>query len=401
MKSLSKRSSQLLRRDYRERYGLKLHFVDAEGELLDEAGDGMERLPILRKTRAHALQEAVRWGEPYIFFVTPGVTSWMVPLMDRYRLVGGISGGEVLSEEAGEDRNEAIEHLVHHGATYERARAYVADLAVWPQSRCREAADYLYRVVYDVTGWSPVLLEEQRERHLQQRQIAEEIHRRKREQERFSVIDDEQMLLSLIRAGDRKGARRILNQMLGRVFLQSANLTVIRALMIEMMGYLVRRAIEDNPALEPIMETNHAWMARIIEAEDFEALATVLKNSLDDFMEQIYELGQTVTNQHVAQAMQYVAAHYRESIRLEDVARATGLSSYRLAHLIKEHTGKPLMRHVHWLRVQEARRLLTETTQDLASVAVESGFYDQSHFTRQFRLYTGLTPARYRRTQRR
>ncbi len=400
MIKLSKRAQSLIARDYRARYGVRLRFVDADGALLDSAVGVVDRLAMVKRARVHALQESVRWGDSYLFFVTPGVTSWMVPVVDGYRLIGGVIGGEVLTEEAGDDGQESIEHLVQHGATVGRAREYLGSLPVWPPSRCREAAEYLYRLVYDVSGLKPTLLDEQRERSLQQRQIAEEIHRRKRADDRTSSMDEEQLLLSLIRAGDKKGARRILNQMLGRVFLRSANLTVIRALMIELMGYLVRRAVEDSPELEPIMEKNHAWMARIIEVEDFETLAAVLRQALDDFMDQIYAIGYGKSNQHVARAMHYVSLHYRDALTLDDVARETGLSTYRIAHLIKEQTGKSLKRHIHYLRVKEARRLLEETSMDLAEIAVEVGFYDQSYFTRQFRTYTGITPARHRRLTR-
>jgi len=399
MTALSKRQRRTMEHDYRTRFGLRLRFLDPNGDLLDSARGAMDPLSVVRKARAHALQESVRWGEPYIFFVTPGVTSWIAPVMDRYRLLGGVIGGEVLAQESGEDREEAIEHLMRHGAARASAREYLDHLPVWPQARCREAVEYLYRLIYVVTGFTPVLLDEQRERSLQQRQIAEEIHRRKREQERGSTMDEEHMLLSLIRAGDRKGARHILNIMLGRVFLRSANLTVIRALMIELMGYLVRRALEDSPVLEPIMEKNHAWMARIIEAEDFEALAVVVRRALDDFMDQIYAIGYGESNRHAARAMAFINDHYREAMTLDDLARETGLSTYRIAHLIKEQTGKSMIRHIHFLRIKEAKRLLEETTMDLAGIAAEVGFYDQSYFTRQFRQYTGITPARHRRLQ--
>ncbi len=51
-------------------------------------------------------------------------------------------------------------------------------------------------------------MDEQRERTLQQRQIAEEIHRRKRADDRTSSMDEEQLLLSLIRAIDAWLVRR-------------------------------------------------------------------------------------------------------------------------------------------------------------------------------------------------
>jgi len=375
-------------------------YTEGEETELTGAPAELEGLALIRRARAHALQEAIRWGEPYIYFVTPGVTSWVVPMVNRTEVLGGVEGGDVLSETSADDWEDAIEHLMRQGATRKQARVYLERLPVWPQARCREAAYALYDLVYAVSGWQPTLLIENKERSQQQRQIAEEIHKRKEDRDRYSAMDEEQILLSLIRAGDQKNARNILNQMLGRVFLRTANLTVIRASMIEMMGYLVRRAVEDSALLEPLMERNHRWMARIIETEDFEGLAAAMRSALDDFMNGVYELGYAQTNRHVHKAMRYIAGHYCENVSLRDVARETGLSSYRLAHLIKEQTGKSLISHVHFLRIKEARKRLADPSRSIADIAADVGYYDQSHFTRRFREYTGLTPARYRRAQR-
>ena len=53
------------------------------------------------------------------------------------------------------------------------------------------------------------------------------------------------------------------------------------------------------------------------------------------------------------------------------------------------------------LRVERARLLIQEGASDLASVALEAGFADQSHFTRVFRRLVGTTPGEYRRSARR
>lgn len=398
MNKLSKRSLNLIVADYRKAFGLLTRFMDVDGRFrAGEKTRPMDEWVVIRQARAHAVQEAVRWGDPYSFFIAPGVISWVVPVVDGYTLLGAMLGGEVLAETDSEDWGDAVAHLVRHGAAPEEARSYLASLPVWPQARCQEAAERLHRLVYQITGLTPALVHEQQARSQQQRQIAEEIHRRKLDRDRHSHMDEEQVLLSLIRAGDRKGARKILNQMLGRVFLRSANLTIIRALMIEMMGYLVRRAVEDSPFLEPIMEKNHQWMARIIEVEDFEMLAAVVRQALDDFMNNVYEMGYTASHPRVRAAMEYLSANYRDPVTLEQVATAVGLSTFRIAHLVKEETGRSIIRHLHVLRIQEAQRLLEETDRECVDIAMEVGFCDQSYFTRQFRKYTGVTPVRYRR----
>ncbi len=383
---------------YREACGLRCRWIDLDGAVATgRRGAEVDALPMVRQARAHALQEAVRWGEPYTFFLAPGVISWVVPVVDRYNVVGGMLGGEVLTDGHVDDRDAALRHFTGQGGDRRQVADYLHRLPVWPQVNCQAAVEKLHEIVYRVSGLSPLLLQEKREQHLQQRQIAEAIHLHKRRQNTSYGYDEEQLLLSLIRAADRKGARRILNQMLGRVFIQSANLTVIRARVIEMMGYLVRRAVEDSPFLAPIMEKNHQWMARIIEAEQFEDLAVVVRQALDDFMDHVYESGYTEVHPRVSTILDYLQAHYREAVTLQAVAAAAGLSTYRTAHLMKQETGRTVIQYVHHLRIKEAQRLLNATDRPCADIALEVGFCDQSYFTRQFHRLVGMTPAQYRR----
>lgn len=393
---LSKRSWKTLSKSYMEKTGLRAELLNREGVIESPGAPDIARIPRVQQVRSHALQEAVRWGDVYFYFLAPGIISWVIPLANGYAVLGGVNGGHVVAEDELLDRMESMDHLEHLGCSRTLAQQFVDALPAWPQARTQQAADQLKHLSNQVTGWTSDFLQEQKLRAQQQSQIAEEIHRRKQAKRSDYPMDEEQILLSLIRAGDRRGARKILNQMLGAIFLRSAKLVVVQALMIELMGYLVRRAIEDSPFLQPLMERNHVWMAAIMNAEDFEHLSTVLRETLDDFMENIFQMGYRVSNRHVSGALDYLAEHYRESVALSDVAEAAGLSTYRIAHLVKEQTGRSIIQHVHHMRIQEARRLLTETDQSCTDIALEVGFCDQSYFTRKFKAQTGITPARFR-----
>jgi len=200
-----------------------------------------------------------------------------------------------------------------------------------------------------------------------------------------------------MKAGDQKGARRELNKTLGALFSHTANIRLIKAHVIEMMGYLVRNAIEDSPQLSSLIEKNHAWMASIIDAPDFETLANVVADSLDDFMRNIYLNGQSRTNNTAARILDYLGKNFHEQITLEVLSKEAGLSTFRIAHLVKEQTGKTVFQHIHQLRVQEAQRLLEQSDLSCTDIAYECGFGDQSYFIKQFRKWMGITPARYRK----
>jgi len=49
-------------------------------------------------------------------------------------------------------------------------------------------------------------------------------------------------------------------------------------------------------------------------------------------------------------------------------------------------------------RIETAKRLLANTNEPIAGIALRCGFYDQAHFTRVFRREVGMPPGRWRLT---
>jgi AraC family transcriptional regulator len=69
-----------------------------------------------------------------------------------------------------------------------------------------------------------------------------------------------------------------------------------------------------------------------------------------------------------------------------------------LSRAFRTHFKVSLGSYLRRLRLDWAREQLVHSAASLASVALAAGFADQSHFTRAFKRYTGLTPNTYRRT---
>lgn len=401
MPILSKRLFGSVAKDYRSQCGLDLCLSDCDGRIvMPDTTSPVENLPAMCHLRWHSLNEAVRWGEPYIFFVAPGIMSWLIPLMETTDLRGALCGGCILLEDDPHSVNASVNYFVGEGASRKDARAFVEGLEVFEQERVREVADSLYDSFYQYSGWNPLTLKRNRDQTQQQRQIAEEIHQRKVEQNRAYPYDDERILLSLIRVGDRAGARKMFNKMLAAMFLYSPKPVVVRARAIEMMGYLVRTAVEDSPLMEPLLERHMKWIEQIVETQDFDDLCNVLREALDDFMNSIFLQGVNPVSPAVGKALDFIAANYTEAITLEEIAEAAGLSTFRIAHLLKEATGKTALQNIHYLRIQEARRLLEQSDMSCTDVAYETGFGDQSYFIKQFRKWMGITPAKYRKASR-
>jgi AraC-like DNA-binding protein len=102
----------------------------------------------------------------------------------------------------------------------------------------------------------------------------------------------------------------------------------------------------------------------------------------------------------VARAREYLEAHYAAEVRLADLARLTGLTPYHLNRVFRRTLGLPPHAFQTQVRILHAARLL-RLGRPPAMVAAETGFADQSHFTRRFRATVGVTPGAYRQRKNR
>ena len=79
-----------------------------------------------------------------------------------------------------------------------------------------------------------------------------------------------------------------------------------------------------------------------------------------------------------------------------ELARAMSVSPHHLSRVFRSLTGRTISRHRVALRVRAALERLAAGEQNLARLAAETGFADQSHLCRLVRQETGSTPSALR-----
>lgn len=90
----------------------------------------------------------------------------------------------------------------------------------------------------------------------------------------------------------------------------------------------------------------------------------------------------------------YLKCHISENVSLEELARIGYMSAFHLARLFTREIGVPPHVYQVQLRLNKALELL-RSGKPVSSVALETGFFDQSHFTRAFKKKFGITPGQY------
>ena len=93
----------------------------------------------------------------------------------------------------------------------------------------------------------------------------------------------------------------------------------------------------------------------------------------------------------VSQVLHYIGEHFREELRLEDLAARFFVSKYYLAHIFRQNVGTSVYHYIQLKRLQHARQLLSEKRSP-GEVCQACGFQDYANFYRAFRQIYGLSP---------
>ena len=93
----------------------------------------------------------------------------------------------------------------------------------------------------------------------------------------------------------------------------------------------------------------------------------------------------------------YIHSNFTKALTLDQIANNYEVAPDWLSRKFCLYYGESLSDRITRLRVNEAIHLLTGSTKTLAEIAVNVGFFDQSHFTRIFKKLRGVSPGQYRR----
>lgn len=95
----------------------------------------------------------------------------------------------------------------------------------------------------------------------------------------------------------------------------------------------------------------------------------------------------------VTTIQQYVLAHYKEQIRIEELAVLVDRTPNYVSRIFREITGLTPIEYLHQVRITVAKDLLLHSQLTIGQVADALGYCDQSYFNRVYKKWTGYPPS--------
>lgn len=106
----------------------------------------------------------------------------------------------------------------------------------------------------------------------------------------------------------------------------------------------------------------------------------------------------TADHRQMTEVARFIESRFAEKLSVADLAAVAGLSPRQFQRVFKRIFRTGPIEYLARVRVRVAGVRLLESETSLSEIAIDCGFYDQSHFTNQFKRFRGMTPSNYRRT---
>lgn len=390
---------------------LPIQVLDETGEVLDAFGDCHNYCKIFKhflpkgesctKLHSNASKLAMSLGETYIFSCHSNLNHIVFPLTNNNVLLGSILAGPFLMDEPdslllsgiGEKYSIPTAPLLE---MYEEA----GSLPVFEPAKVTYISRLLYYMCSGLVTDSRAQFNLNHNKLYQQSKINESIQMYKASPQvnsRVYPYEKEKALITKLKTGDTEQAKALLNDLLGYVFFaEGNNFEVVKSRALELSSLLSRAAIEGGATSDSVLKVNNQFLMSLQNITDLDDLCYKLQETIDVFTDCMFNYIPSKGNEIIKKAIRYISQNFSRNLTLDEVADHVHLNPAYFSTLFKQSTGSSFKEYLNMVRIEESKRLLSNTDSSIIDISLATGFEDQSYFSKVFKKYTGLTPKQYR-----
>ena len=147
--------------------------------------------------------------------------------------------------------------------------------------------------------------------------------------------------------------------------------------------------------LPPVVKLSSVLFPRVSNMQESQGIVEyMLAGQLYVMMSELFASGKH-RNHYVRQVKDYIRSSYMREISVEQIAESLNLDRRYLSRLFKEKTGQTMQGYLVSVRMEEARRFLSEG-RGVAETATLCGYNDAFNFSKMFKRTYGVSPAKWK-----
>ncbi len=129
-----------------------------------------------------------------------------------------------------------------------------------------------------------------------------------------------------------------------------------------------------------------------------EKFISILKNLIGHYFtrSENHTIGNEMAAMDYTEVISYIDTHFSDAISLQELARMRATSKFSFIREFKKIKGITPAQYITLRRIEAVKKKLRQGN-SIVDAALCSGFYDQSHMSRNFKKITGITPRHYQK----
>ncbi len=374
--------------------------IDHQAECMDEPDPGWVcsayyrgNHPECLKDHQLVLNESYRLGSVFTHLCHKDLVIWGIPLTRKREMVGGVLSGFRLFEQY---RHREAEYVKEFGVQDSR-NLYISSAAV------RAYSYRLFKAMQSAKTYDFDLFDLLQRRAKIQSDIAEKLIERKGNGEHGQgvVYQKQEKLLQSIQYGETSQIRDNVHAVLSEIYIEAiTNLGLLKFRMLELFVLTSRTILSVGGKVEDFYHLTNQFSKNTEELDDIYTFSLWLTDVLNDFIDAVIRKREKAGN--INRALHLIRRNCGRKLTITEVCAAVAMSKSRFSEAFRQETGMSFSQYLLQHRVERAKKLMNEGNLTLSDIALQTGFYDQSHFTKTFKRLTGDAPSRYSaRTRRR
>lgn len=160
----------------------------------------------------------------------------------------------------------------------------------------------------------------------------------------------------------------------------------------------VREAIQAGISPDTAYRVGDSYIESMVECKSITELRSINHAMYEDFILRVHKHR---TNPKVSTQIQacrdYIESHTDQPLTLEILSKQAGYSEYHLSRKFKQEMGVSISTYIRYARVEQAKLLLTTTSEPISKIAIDLQFSSASHFSQVFGEIAGEKPLEYRK----
>lgn len=352
------------------------------------------------KSLIYNSQQAERFGGSYVFFCPGSLMYWVSPVAFDSKLDIVILAGPAVVVSI-DDIEEDIKRI-HPNPSTELVKKISKIRCVSPET-VHSMSEILRMCASWASGYQEQNLLDKWQAVQVQSELFPVIERLKSEDETFPLysFENESALQTAIMNKDMDGGYKALKELVGILFFHThANSIFVVSRVQEIITLMSRAALctgADDMAVWKICENSYK---KLYLLQSFERILSLLKNIMRSFILLVVHTESDMFSSSIRKAMAYAHKNFSLPISIEEISKEVSISPSYFCRRFLTETGKTWTQYLNAIRVENSKKLLSDTNLSLLQIAEDVGFEDQSYFSRVFKKLAGMTARDYRKRSR-